>query len=84
MPQVTRTNISDIILRNSHLFIFRCIERAIEGTVENDVDTINQAGEELMDEYGPLYAPIKFDYDSSAIVDRYSVLAGLSEAIRCK
>lgn len=73
MPQVTLTNVSEIILRDSHLFIPRCIERAIEETVENDADTVNQAGEELMDEYGPLYAPIKFDYDSSAIVDGYSV-----------
>lgn len=73
MPQVTLADISKIIFRNSHLFIPRCIERAIEQTVENNADTISQAGEELMDTYGSKYAPIKFDYDSSASVDAYSI-----------
>lgn len=70
---MTLTDISKIIFRNSRLFIPRCIEHAIEQTVENNADIVNQAGEELMDTYGSLDAPIKFDYDNSAIVDAYSI-----------
>lgn len=70
---MTLTDISKIIFRNSRLFIPRCIERAIEQTVENNADIVSQAGEELIDTYGPLDEPIKFDYDSSAVVDAYSV-----------
>lgn len=73
MPLVTLTDISKIIFRNGVLFIPRCIDHAIEQTVENDADDVNTAGEELMETYGPLYAPIKFDYDRSAVIDAYSV-----------
>jgi len=73
LPQVTLADISKIIFRNSRLFIPKCIEHAIEQTVENSADAINLAGEELMARYGPQDAPIKFNYDRSDIVDAYGI-----------
>lgn len=73
MPLVTLDQISQIIFRNKQLFVPDCVERAIVQTVENSVDLIKQAGEELIDTYGSLDEPIKFNYSRSDIVDAYSL-----------
>lgn len=73
MPEVTYTQVRDIITKNNRLFIPDAIEDAILNCIAQDIGTVKQTGDEIIEAFSPVDHAVTLEYDRPEVVDAYSL-----------